>query len=319
MTMDLSSLGLSPQDILNLFEQSSSSQYEIQMKQIAVQKAQIDNQYKIAKLQAKTAQEQMEIDRWYKGEQLKLAAQAAELERNKFAFEQQKFNIGTGLDILKTGAQMGGPADYVQATNFARGVAANPTFSAAVQALLANQQLPTFIQPAGVPTPLSYQYLANLYGAPGGTTTPTASAPVAAQAAQPVPAQTSGDSRSRSSSRHGPPPAPVPPTPYVQNPNQTGLGAGGGPSALGGMAYAPTPGIADMLGTRSQAAQSLANAGAQLLAQGGQKTAPGVWESLTPAEKQLVASGIKAAGGDFGEWYTQRERSLPGQGAALAA
>lgn len=68
-----------PQSLLDYYssvEQGSNNRFNAGLAAQAKQaKAQLDNQYNIAKLQAKSAAESLEVDRWYKQQQVQLAQQ----------------------------------------------------------------------------------------------------------------------------------------------------------------------------------------------------------------------------------------------------
>lgn len=128
----------------------------------------LDQQYAIAKMNAKTAADRAKADAWYQKAQIGLAKER--LAQDKYEFEQ---NIGLkraelGYNLLGQAAQLRGPENYVQAANFARGVANSPYTPQAFGALLNNTTLPDFGYQAGISNPETIQTLMNkLQG--GGT------------------------------------------------------------------------------------------------------------------------------------------------------
>lgn len=109
-----------------------------------LRKQQLDQQYKTARMQAKSQQERNEIDRWYNEQQVEIA-------RARLAEEGRQFDTKTGMDLLSTLAQLRGPADYYQAANYARGVANDPNSAAFLTALRNNTKLPGFGAQQGIP------------------------------------------------------------------------------------------------------------------------------------------------------------------------
>lgn len=130
----------------------------------------LDQDYKVAKLNAKTARERNEIDKWYNQQQVQLAQQ-------RLAFDQDSFNkthalnqAKLGYDLLSTAAQLRGPASYFQASEFNRGVAANPQSATFLNALRDNAQLSDFGAQYGVPDKETLGTLSAKLGTPVATT-----------------------------------------------------------------------------------------------------------------------------------------------------
>lgn len=149
----------------------------------------IEQKYKIAKLTARTAEQANEVDAWYKRESAAVARERLALDRDQFdrelAFKQEQFgkefgqrqyefDTTTGLnraklgyDVLGMGAQLRGPSDYFQASNFMRGVAAQPETPTFLQALRDNTRLADYGMQGGVPQPETVGTLMNKLGSGG--------------------------------------------------------------------------------------------------------------------------------------------------------
>lgn len=116
-----------------------------------LQKKQIDNQYQIAIRNAKTAEEAQRIQKWYQEQQVRLAESRL------------------GLDYLTTAAQMRGPGDWAQFSDFLRGASQRQDVPVFVQALQNNTRMPAFQAAGGQPTPASADaLLAQMTGQGGG-------------------------------------------------------------------------------------------------------------------------------------------------------
>lgn len=149
----------------------------------SLNKAKLDNEYSIARQQAKTQQQQNDIDREYKQAATVLAQQRLQEDHNQyqqtFGENQRQFDATMGLnqaklgyDLVGTAAQLAQrPEDYFMAANYARGVAAQPGTATFLDALKNNAHLTGFGAQAGTPTPGS---LGGLLGKLGGTGTPGA-------------------------------------------------------------------------------------------------------------------------------------------------
>ena len=309
--------------------------------QVAQAHATIENQWRIARLQARTEQERMEIDRWYKGEQLKLAQQAQQLDNDKF-----------GLDMVSRLAQMGGPGDYFQAADFAAGMQQRQSTPVFLQNLWNNQPMPAFQQAGGIPIPQSAYTIGNMLGTPppgqGANYTPGAMAPAAvAPGTMSGPLVSSGAGQGRRGSPLPGAPASYAPShpglsPFVGrqpagpaapaylgppsggagvgNPLvSSGLGQGGGalPPAIAGLSGQPS--AAYDYGARAQQDANALGAIRDVYARGAHQLAPGVWEGLAQDDQNLVLSGIRKVGGSPTRWLQDLTRSRPGQGSAMAA
>jgi len=183
-------------DFLN---QLAAQQRDDADRQYGLQKTKLDQDYKIAQMNARTASERNAIDKWYNQQQVRLAEM-------RLAEDQRQFNTKTGYELVNTLAGLRGPANFWQASNFSRGVANLPGTPAFLAALQTNTGLApsAYGAQAGAPTPESYgtllaklggdtsggtntgggvssnQVLAGLSAAPGGGGGATGAAPAAA-------------------------------------------------------------------------------------------------------------------------------------------
>ena len=139
----------------------------------------LDNEYSIAKRQARTAEESLQIDREYKQAATALARDRLTEDSRQFNMSfgegQRQFDANLGLnqaklgyDLIGTAAQLRGPADYFQASNFSRGVAAQPGTATFLNALRDNTNLTGFGAQAGTPTPVSLGSLMGKLTGQGG-------------------------------------------------------------------------------------------------------------------------------------------------------
>lgn len=79
----------------------------------------LNQNWKIAQVNAKSAAEKNAIDKWYNQQQVELAKQ-------RLAEDSRQFNVKTGYDVLNMGAQLQGPRNWAQYQRLAAGTAANP-------------------------------------------------------------------------------------------------------------------------------------------------------------------------------------------------
>jgi hypothetical protein len=97
--------GQPPQSLLDYYgsvEQGSNRRFDQGLAAQAKQaKAQLDNQYRIAKLQASTAAEALEVDRWYKQQQIQIA-------QKQFDEGVRQFDKEYGLSEADTTGWFGG-------------------------------------------------------------------------------------------------------------------------------------------------------------------------------------------------------------------
>lgn len=165
------------------FEEMQEAERRALRQQMEMESNRLENSYKIAKMQARTAREALEVEEWYKREQVKLMKRTADLEVKKFGLEKQRFQFDQdkfaithqleqdrfGADLLKTGVQFAqNPADYVMASNWAQGIAGNPQYAGAVQGLVNGQNARLFGAAGGSPQAASLAGYASMFG--GGST-----------------------------------------------------------------------------------------------------------------------------------------------------
>ena len=155
-----------------LKEQKRQSDREYKQKQ-----GELDNNYQIAKQNARTSQERNEIERWYNQETIKNAQQRLTEDARQFdqklqydrerAAEQLGLSQSKlGYDVLGMQAQLRGPADYFAASNLARGVVAQPGTATFLNALRDNSKLAAFGAQAGAPDAVSVNSLSSKLGGP---------------------------------------------------------------------------------------------------------------------------------------------------------
>lgn len=181
-------------DYSELFENQIAEQKREADRTYKLNKAKLDQDYKIAKQNARTAQERNQIDRWYNEQQVQIAQQRLAEEgrqfdqRLSFDREVQAQNLGLnqarlGYDVLGMQAQLRGPEDYFAASNYARGVAAQPGTATFLNALRDNSHLAAFGAQAGAPDAVSVNSLSAKLGGPNiipgtGAATPTSTSGV---------------------------------------------------------------------------------------------------------------------------------------------
>jgi hypothetical protein len=138
-----------------------------------LKKQQLDQQYAIAKMNAKSASERNALDKWYQQQQVQLAQDRLAMEDRQFnqtfGENQRQFNTTTGLNALNTLSQLRGPNNYFQSSNFARGFADLPGSAGFLDAVRNNVKLPGFVGPSGSPDAVTGNSLLARLG--GGTAT----------------------------------------------------------------------------------------------------------------------------------------------------
>lgn len=247
-----------------------------------LQRDQLRQQYDIAKMNARTARERLEVDRWYNEQQVQLAQQ-------RLAQEQQQFQTKMGYDLVNMAANLTGPADYFKMSNLARGVAGNPQTSTFLSALQNNSRLAGFNAQAGTPERLTLDSLMARLGGGSAPPTPTsASAPVATQATQQA-----------ASGGGGAAPVAAP--------------TGGVTGPLTGNTLTMNANAAPQDNSQAYLAQigGIGQAGAH-------KLGAGVLEQLTPTEFKLFEGGLSELGYDPATFMAQHQRSRIGQGIGLS-
>ena len=137
------------------------------------QKKQIEQQYRVALMQARTAEEAQRATAEYQRAQVALAEQRlaldTELGRGRLDLDRELGRGQLGNTLMSTLANMRGPANYYQAAEYARGVSQMPETPTFLRALMDNSRLPGFGAQGGLPTPESAEtMLAKLTGDPSG-------------------------------------------------------------------------------------------------------------------------------------------------------
>ena len=134
------------------------------------QKEQIQNQYKIALMNARNQNEVAEANRKYQEAQVQLARDRLQFEREQQAQEFGLKQANLGYNLIGTLAQLRGPSNYFAASNLARNTAAQPGTSTFLNALQNNSRLAGFGAQAGAPQAETYNTLtAKLTGQDTGT------------------------------------------------------------------------------------------------------------------------------------------------------
>jgi hypothetical protein len=133
----------------------------------SLKKSELDQQYKIAKLNARTARERSEIDKWYNEQQVRLAGERLAFDRESFEKTHGLNQAKLGADLVGTLANLSGPENYFKAADYARGIASMPQTAGFLSALRDNTNLTGFGQQGGIPDPETYGSLMGKLGAPG--------------------------------------------------------------------------------------------------------------------------------------------------------
>ena len=125
-------------------------------------KATLDQNYKLAMMNARTQEQQFQITSQYQAANIELAKQRLAFDERvserDFGQRQTEFNTNTGLrqaelgqNLLSTASQLRGPSNYFQAAEYARGVASMPESSTFLSALQNNTRLADFGMQGGQP------------------------------------------------------------------------------------------------------------------------------------------------------------------------
>lgn len=144
-----------------------------------LKKREVDQQYQIAKLNAKTQRERNAIDKWYNEQHVAIARERLAQEDRHFQQEHALNQARLGYDVLGMQANLRGPENYYQAAEFARGVAAQPGTATFLGALRDNTNLAGYGAQAGIPDKVSLNSLSAKMGGPNiipGTGTPSTAA-----------------------------------------------------------------------------------------------------------------------------------------------
>lgn len=108
----------------------------------------IDNNYRVAMMNARTQRDQMRATREYQQQQ-------AQLARERLAWDREYGQAGLAMDMVKTSASLTGPDKVFEQFDLNRGYGAMQGTPVFLQALRNNTQLPGFVAPGGAPTPAS--------------------------------------------------------------------------------------------------------------------------------------------------------------------
>ncbi len=117
---------------------------------LQVQQDTLKNNYRIALMNARSEEERNRITEEYNRAQVELA----------------KGRLG--LEYLSTAAQLRGPEDYFQQSDFMRGASERQDVPIFVQALQNNQRMPAFQAPGGAPTAVSAEGMLGQMTGQGG-------------------------------------------------------------------------------------------------------------------------------------------------------
>jgi hypothetical protein len=214
---------------------------------------------------------------------------------------------GLGLDVLKTAASLSGPANWIQAANFARGVSQS-TLPAFVQQLLSGQSTAALSGPTPGSTgasPLTLGGLANqvttgqVPGAPATAPAGAAAAPNTAAGTVQAMGGDMGPTLPNATFQSG--------TTYsLPTTDKTATPAAGTTAPITSPGSAPA--------SMDPASASLY----KLFSQGGQSLGAQSLEGLTSTEQQMLAGGGSALGFDANGFMDAYKRSRIGQTAAAA-
>ena len=111
--------GYQPIDPLAVIQNQLDEAQRRADQQYGLQVDTLKQQWKVARLTAKTNAEKNAIDKWYNEAQIDVA-------RQRLAEDSRQFNVKTGYDVLNMGAQLQGPRNWAQYQRLASGAAANP-------------------------------------------------------------------------------------------------------------------------------------------------------------------------------------------------
>lgn len=145
---------------------------------LQVQQDTLKNNYAVSMANAKTTQEQQKLTAEYQRAQIDLAKQKFQFDQQVSSrdFGQRQYEFGANLGqrqhefdtntdiqraqigntLVGTLAGMRGAENYFQASNYARGIAAEPGTAGFLSALQSNTRLPGYGAQAGAPDAMSY-------------------------------------------------------------------------------------------------------------------------------------------------------------------
>ncbi len=249
-------------------------------------KDKLDNEYRVALMNARTNADVMKANRDYQEGQVQIARDRLQFDKETQAQEFGLKQAKLGYDLINTQAQLSGPANYFKAAENARGVSGQAGTSTFLTALQNNARLAGYGAQAGTPTKESLGTLtAKLtgdYGSSGGGT------------GQVTNYQNGGGGGT----------------------GQT-LPASGGATATAAGTGTGTAAGSDSWGAYQTNSQNYSNQIGQIGQAGAHKLASGQLEQLTPTELSLFKAGLADQGFDPETFLTQYNRSRVGQTIGL--
>lgn len=125
------------------------------------QKAQIDNQYKVAMAGVKNEQERIALDRWKAEQDVRLTEARIAIEQGNLEVARERLGIergAQGLDLLRTTVDLNSQVrNWAAALDWRRGVSLNPNAPVFLRNMLENagvsagSHAPTMVAPQGLP------------------------------------------------------------------------------------------------------------------------------------------------------------------------
>lgn len=161
----------------NLTNQNAVRTNQLKSRELSLKADEINRNYKIAKMNARTEQEAQQADAWYQQEQAKLARDTLNFDREKFSEDQRQFNvnfgegvrqfdINTGLKQADLGARMvenaaslTGADKVFEAYDLNRGYGSMQQTPGFLSALQSNTRLRDFGAQGGAPQALTQESL----------------------------------------------------------------------------------------------------------------------------------------------------------------
>lgn len=153
--------GYTPQDAATV-SAAIERQREIADRDYDLRKKQAKREYETALMSARTAQDVQAANERYQDAQAEIARDRLAFDRDvqaqNLAWEREKFGQQFGLqqaelgyNLLGQAAQLRGPANYYQASEYARGISSMPQTSTFLSALQNNNRLSDFGAQGGLP------------------------------------------------------------------------------------------------------------------------------------------------------------------------
>jgi hypothetical protein len=155
---------------------AAARQQELDDREYKLKKASLDQDYKIATMNAKTQKERTAIDKWYNEQQVAIARERLAQDDRHFQQTHALNQARLGYDVLGMAAQLRGPENYYQAANFARGAANDPNTPVFLNALKTNSRMPDFGAQYGIPDPETLSTLSSKLGTTLGAGAPSSTA-----------------------------------------------------------------------------------------------------------------------------------------------